>query len=94
MPVYLATHRHIRKAYLARYIPGITLCWRCELPIRELDTSKIHLGHDDHNPLIYKGLEHAHCNTSAGATQGNLSRTTPPARGRTRRRTQRRSRIW
>lgn len=93
MPLYLRAHKALRAYLLARYIPGITICWRCQQPITTLNTSQIHLGHDDHNPLIYRGLEHAHCNTSAGASLGNKTRTPGPTQRRTQR-THRRSRIW
>ena len=93
MPVYLREHKALRRQLLARYIPGITICWRCKQPITTLNTSQIHLGHDDDNPLIYRGLEHADCNTSAGASRGNRMR---PPRGYARRQRgqRRRSRIW
>jgi hypothetical protein len=64
-------HKRLRATLISRYVPGVTLCWRCGLPITTLRTRDIHLGHDDNNPAIYKGLEHAHCNTSAGASRGN-----------------------
>ena len=35
----------------------------------------IHLGHTD-DKQAYRGLEHAHCNTSDGATRGNRMRVT------------------
>ena len=66
MPDYGRAHRALRRVLLARYIPGFTLCWRCEQPITTLRTRDIHLGHDDDNPLIWRGLEHAACNLRAG----------------------------
>ena len=92
-PDYGRIHKALRKALLARYVPGVTRCWRCELPITTLNTRLIHLGHDDDNPAQYRGLECMHCNTSAGATRGNRQRvtTTTPV---VRRRRTRRSRIW
>ena len=93
MPDYSSRsgHPRLRAWLIARYIPGITLCWRCEKPITTLKLSDIHLGHDDDNPNMWRGLEHAHCNTSAGATRGNKQR--PPAARRPPAR-RRRSRIW
>ena len=85
-------HPQLRAALLAAYIPGITICWRCQQPITTLRTRDIHLGHDDNNPHIYCGLEHAHCNTSAGASNGNRTRTATTPRARRARR--KRSRIW
>ena len=92
MPDYTTRsgHPQLRAYLLARYIPGITPCWRCGKPITTLRTKDIHLGHDDNNPAIWRGLEHAHCNTSAGAAKGNAAR--PPRARRPPRR--RRSRIW
>src|SRR5258708_6927040 len=66
MPDYGKQHKRLRAYLLARYIPGVTLCARCSLPITTLRSRDIHLGHDDHNPLAWRGLEHARCNTSAG----------------------------
>jgi hypothetical protein len=91
MPDYGREHKALRAWLLARYIPGITICWRCKLPITTLRLRDIHLGHDDTNPAIWRGLEHARCNTSAGATQGNQQR---PAQAIPVRKRRRRSRIW
>jgi hypothetical protein len=82
-------HKELRTYLISRYVPGVTLCWRCMQPITTLRTRDIHLGHDDDNPAIYRGLEHARCNTSAGASRGNKM---GPPRGRAR--TRRASRIW
>lgn len=70
MPDYGREHQTLRRALLAAYIPGITTCWRCGKPITTLRTRDIHLGHDDNNPRIWRGLEHATCNITAGAKQG------------------------
>lgn len=83
-------HPQLRALLLSRYIPGITLCWRCEQPITTLRPRDIHLGHDDDNPQIWRGLEHRACNTSAGASRGNKM---GPPRGRARRQ-RKRSRTW
>jgi hypothetical protein len=91
-PDYGAEHRKLRRLLLASYVPGITPCWRCGKPITEWNTRRIHLGHDDDNPAIWRGLEHAACNTSAGASQGNKTRPPKPWPPRPRRRRQ--SRIW
>jgi hypothetical protein len=88
MPDYGRAHKQLRAALLARYVPGVTLCWRCEKPIKTLRTRHIHLGHDDNNPLLWRGLEHAHCNFEAGGIKRTrmdkplprrVRRTTPPA---------------
>ena len=65
MPDYTTRsgHPQLRAYLLARYIPGVTLCWRCGQPITTLRTRDIHLGHDDDNAAIWRGLEHCsdHC---------------------------------
>ena len=38
------------------YVPGVTICWRCQKPIIETNLTKIHLGHDDDNPHLWRGL--------------------------------------
>lgn len=90
MPDYGREHKALRAYLIARYVPGVTACWRCGLPITTLRTRDVHLGHDDDNPAIWRGLEHARCNESSGAARGN--REGPP-RGRYRRR-RRQSRAW
>lgn len=90
MPDYGRAHKALRAALLARYVPGVTRCWRCQQPITALRTRDIHLGHDDENPNVWRGLECMHCNTSAGASRGNKM---GPPRGRARRQ-RKRSRIW
>ena len=62
-------HPQLRALLLSRYIPGITLCWRCHQPITTLNLRNIHLGHDDNHPAQWRGLEHAHCNLQAGGTK-------------------------
>jgi hypothetical protein len=94
MPDYGPAHRRLRAWLLAAYIPGVTTCWRCEQPITTLRRRDIHLGHDDDNPAIWRGLEHAACNLSAGAANGNKQRP-PQAISPWRRRSRsRHSRVW
>lgn len=98
LPDYGREHRRLRRALLAAYIPGLTTCWRCGKPITTLRTRDIHLGHDDDNPSIWRGLEHATCNIEAGARRGaaitNAKLGTGHARKMAIRRTATRSRNW
>jgi hypothetical protein len=97
VPDYGREHKRLRALLLARYIPGITLCWRCHQPITTLRTRDIHLGHDDNNPHIWRGLEHAACNIHEGAVRGAAitnARLGPGHARRMVRRRKRRSRIW
>jgi hypothetical protein len=99
MPDYGREHKRLRRLLLARYIPGVTLCWRCEQPITTLRTRDIHLGHDDDNPHIWRGLEHKLCNERAGGRIGGpigaaiTNARLGPEHGRRMAR-RRRSRVW
>jgi hypothetical protein len=68
--LYGGAHQAIRRA-LAPYVPG-SPCWRCSLPI--LPGQPWDLGHDDDNPAVYRGPEHARCSRAAGARKGNARR--------------------
>jgi hypothetical protein len=68
--LYGGAHQAIRRA-LAPYVPG-SRCWRCGLPI--LPGQPWDLGHDDDNPAVYRGPEHARCSRAAGARKGNARR--------------------
>jgi hypothetical protein len=68
--LYGGPHQAIRRA-LAPYVPG-SRCWRCSLPI--LPGQPWDLGHDDDNPALYRGPEHARCSRQAGARKGNQRR--------------------
>jgi hypothetical protein len=68
--LYGGAHQAIRRA-LAPYVPG-TRCWRCGHPI--LPGQPWDLGHDDDNPALYRGPEHARCSRQAGARKGNARR--------------------
>jgi hypothetical protein len=68
--LYGGPHQAIRRA-LAPYVPG-SRCWRCGLPI--LAGQPWDLGHDDDNPALYRGPEHARCSRQAGARKGNQRR--------------------
>ena len=63
-------------------------CRRCHQPIPPHQRSAWQLGHPHdvtHGPTLIADLEpeHAHCNTSAGATAGNLERAHPLPASRT-----------
>jgi hypothetical protein len=68
--LYGGAHQAIRRA-LAPYVPG-SRCWRCSLPI--MAGQPWDLGHDDDNPAVYRGPEHARCSRAAGARKGNARR--------------------
>lgn len=68
--LYAGRHQALRRA-LDPYVPG-SPCWRCGRPI--LPGQPWDLGHDDDNPAIYRGPEHAVCNRAAGARKGNARR--------------------
>lgn len=68
---YGADHRALRDALLPHAIG--TLCPRCGF-IMEADDD-LDLGHTDDRDG-YNGIEHAHCNRSAGAILGNEMRRT------------------
>lgn len=73
-------HQRLRQLLLAQWQPGDP-CTRCGQPMwtaYELNRwgrliAAIHLGHTD-DRTGYRGLEHAHCNESDGATRGNQAR--------------------
>ena|SRR5215471_933994 len=77
-----SVHQKLAAAALAVWQPGDP-CTRCGLPMWQRWTitptgrkvSAIHLGHTD-DRTGYRGLEHARCNVSDGATRGNLARGT------------------
>jgi hypothetical protein len=68
--LYGGAHQATRRA-LAPYVPG-SRCWRCGYPI--LPGQPWDLGHDDDNPAVYRGPEHARCSRAAGARKGNARR--------------------
>ena len=67
-------HKHRLKVTAARaaYVPGQP-CARCGKPIQPWQP--MDLGHvDGSSKRQYSGLEHRHCNRSAGARRGNRQR--------------------
>lgn len=70
--LYDGDHQAVRRALLAVYSPADP-CWRCRFPLGPYP-SLLDLGHDDDNPALYRGLEHAKCNRRAGAAKGNARR--------------------
>ncbi len=71
-PKYAGKHRRLSE--LLRSQAYGRPCVRCGLPM--LPGQKLDLDHDDDNAARYRGVAHAHCNRSAGATKGNRARTT------------------
>jgi hypothetical protein len=76
---YAGLHQAEQKRRLALWRPGDP-CARCGHPmwqrwmiVKGRRVSAIHLGHTD-DRTAYRGLEHAHCNLSDGATRGNRMR--------------------
>lgn len=67
---YPATHDRIRVALAPVVAAGGVNCWRCTQPIRAGQAWD--LGHDDDDPTIYRGPEHAQCNR-ATATRRNTA---------------------
>jgi hypothetical protein len=59
----LAIHRRTRRAWTPLVDAGLVECARC----RELiePGTPWDLGHDDRDPSLYSGPEHAHCNRTA-----------------------------
>jgi hypothetical protein len=68
--LYGGAHQAIRRALLP-YVPG-SRCWRCGYPI--LPGQPWDLGHDDDNPTLYRGPEHARCSRQAGGRKGAARR--------------------
>ena len=60
-------HQRLRKRIKREVDSGTAVCWRCGVGIDPLE--QWHLGHDDDDPTIYRGAEHAGCNL-ATATPG------------------------
>lgn len=70
-PVYDRKHRNARERALATMRDGQP-CGRCGRPMHAWQA--LDLDHHDGDPTKYRGLAHAHCNRSAGATKGNRAR--------------------
>jgi hypothetical protein len=94
MADYGRVHKALRRRLLAAYVPGITRCARCGLPIVELDTSRIHLDHAD-DGRSYLGLCHKFCNEQAGGRIGAaITNAKVPGNRYRRPRRRRQSRVW
>lgn len=64
-------HQQARTHYAAEIAAGRGVCWRCGRDIPPGTPSRSwHVGHDDHDPSIIRGAEHATCNLKAGARKG------------------------
>lgn len=55
-------HQQLRAKLKRTVDAGHAVCWRCSRPI--IPGTPWHLGHDDHDRRLYRGPEHARCNTA------------------------------
>lgn len=62
-------HKRQRAAGQALVDAGVAYCWRCRGWIAP--GSRWHVGHDDDDPTMYRGPEHASCNLKAAARKGS-----------------------
>jgi hypothetical protein len=62
---YGAHHRRAREKWLIPIAAGGVPCARCGIEL--VPGEKWDLGHDDDDPSLYAGPEHAACNRAAGA---------------------------
>jgi hypothetical protein len=69
LPVYNHQHNQAARAAKAAMTEGQPCCL-CQRPM--YSTQRIDLDHASRD--TYRGLAHAHCNRSAGATKGNRTR--------------------
>lgn len=60
---YRGKHKKLRKLLESQVLAGLVDCWRCGERI--LPGEKWDLGHDDINPELHAGPEHARCNRGA-----------------------------
>jgi len=97
---YSGTHPKLQQDALAAWHPGDP-CTRCHQPMWQRwvitrsgrKVSAIHLAHTP-DRTGYEGLQHAHCNTSEGASRGNRMRGQRKAAARTLPAQLRTSRAW
>ena len=70
---YGGRHQSTRRALAPQVATGTVICWRCGQLIGPGEPWD--LGHDDNNPSLYRGPEHANrCNRAAGGRQGGRQR--------------------
>ena len=81
-----SAHRQARKAGQALVDAGRGVCWRCGGQIPTGSTQLWHVGHDDNDRTIIRGVEDRHCNLGAAARKRNRmaraarqAATLPPA---------------
>lgn len=60
---YGTGHQRLRRALDTMVRAGRGVCWRCGLPIAP--DEQWHLGHDDYDRAITRGIECVQCNLSA-----------------------------
>ncbi|MBO0813676.1 MAG: hypothetical protein J2P30_00765 [Actinobacteria bacterium] len=77
---YNGRHKPLRRAAIAAMPEGFPCC-RCGGPMYSWMGKDLHLDHTD-DRRGYRGLAHAHCNTSAGAAAGNRMRAVTTSTGR------------
>ena len=66
-----SAHRQARKAGQALVDAGRGVCWRCGGQIPTGSTQLWHVGHDDNDRTIIRGVEDRHCNLGAAARKRN-----------------------
>lgn len=67
---YGGAHQRFRRMWAMTVATGRVRCWRCGYLIAP--GSEWHLGHDDEDRRVYRGPEHAFCNTSSAGKRNRL----------------------
>lgn len=78
---YGKAHERLRAQWVPIVNAGGVRCWRCGESIAPY--SNWHLGHSDWEPGVYRGPEHASCNTSGAARKARLIQAVQAARSST-----------
>lgn len=65
---YCWHHQQLRKQLEPQVDTGLVQCWRCGVLITA--GTPWDLGHDDDNPLLYRGPEHRDCNRATAGRHG------------------------
>lgn len=77
-----AAYRAAKKALRPVVEAGRASCWRCRRPI--MPGGRWHLGHDDNDRSLLRGVECPPCNLSNAARKGARKRNSMRRRGTTR----------